>query len=101
MPEALDACHKVPAKQLAARVDLIIAIRGGWHDARCIPRSGPARRTPAGSQPGRLGFLNDISPDNLTTAIETLLQGDYVTESRLMLEARIFGGKADRAPSSP
>ena len=98
LPEALGACHKVPAKQLAAHVDLIIAI-GGDGTMLDASRGAALHSVPLlGVNRGRLGFLNDISPDNLSTAIETLLQGDYVSETRLMLEARIFGERGDRGP---
>lgn len=98
LPEALDACRKVRAKKLAAHVDLIIAI-GGDGTMLDASRGAALHGVPLlGVNRGRLGFLNDISPDNLSTAIETLLEGDYVAESRQMLEARIFGGKADRGP---
>lgn len=98
LPEALDACRKVPAKQLAAHVDLIIAI-GGDGTMLDASRGAALHGVPLlGVNRGRLGFLNDISPENLSTAIETLLRGDYVVESRLMLEARIFGKSTDKGP---
>ena len=98
LPEALDACQKVPAKQLTAHVDLIIAI-GGDGTMLDASRAAALHGVPLlGVNRGRLGFLNDISPENLSTAIETLLRGDYVVESRLMLEARIFGKSAEAGP---
>ena len=98
LPENFGACRMVPAKRLAAHVDLIIAI-GGDGTMLDAARGAALHGVPLlGVNRGRLGFLNDISPDNLSTAIETLLQGDYVAESRLMLEARIFGGSKDRGP---
>ena len=98
LPETFGTCQRVPAKRLAAQVDLIIAI-GGDGTMLDASRSAALHGVPLlGVNRGRLGFLNDISPENLSTAIETLLQGDYVTESRQMLEARIFGGSSDRGP---
>ena len=98
LPENFGACRTVPAKRLAAHVDLIIAI-GGDGTMLDASRGAALHGVPLlGVNRGRLGFLNDISPDNLSTAIETLLQGDYVAESRLMLEARIFGGPAAGGP---
>ncbi len=94
LPEAFGVCHKVPAKRLAAHVDLIIAI-GGDGTMLHASRGAALHGVPLlGVNRGRLGFLNDISPENLSNAIDTLLRGDYVTEKRLMLEARIFGGAA-------
>ena len=98
LPEAFGACQRVPARKLAAHVDLIIAI-GGDGTMLDASRGAALHGVPLlGVNRGRLGFLNDISPENLSKAIETLLQGDYVAESRQMLEARIFGGSTDRGP---
>ena len=98
LPKTSGACNRVPANQLAANVDLIIAI-GGDGTMLDASRGAALHGVPLlGVNRGRLGFLNDISPENLSTAIETLLQGDYVAESRQMLEARIFGGSTDRGP---
>ena len=98
LPDDFGARRTVPAQRLAAHVDLIIAI-GGDGTMLDASRGAALHGVPLlGVNRGRLGFLNDISPDNLSTAIETLLRGDYVAESRLMLEARIFGGTEDRGP---
>ena len=98
LPETFGTCQRVPARKLAAHVDLIIAI-GGDGTMLDASRGAALHGVPLlGVNRGRLGFLNDISPENLSTAIETLLQGDYVTESRQMLEARIFGGSTDHGP---
>ena len=95
LPEAFGACHRVPATKLAAHVDLIIAI-GGDGTMLDASRGAALHGVPLlGVNRGRLGFLNDISPGNLSTAIETLLQGDYVAESRQMLQATIFKGSED------
>ena len=96
LPAAFDACRRVPASKLAAHADLIIAI-GGDGTMLDASRGAALHGVPLlGVNRGRLGFLNDISPENLSTAIETLLQGDYVTESRQMLQARIFEGSKDK-----
>ena len=96
LPAAFDACRRVPASKLAAHVDLIIAI-GGDGTMLDASRGAALHGVPLlGVNRGRLGFLNDISPENLSPAIETLLQGDYVAESRLMLQARILEGSKDK-----
>ena len=97
-PAEFNACQSVPADRLAAHVDIIIAVGGDGtmlHAARGAALHGVPL---LGVNRGRLGFLTDISPENVNTAIETLLHGDYVTENRLMLEARISGGAADHGP---
>ncbi len=39
---------------------------------------------------GRLGFLTDISPDDINNQFHALLNGDFVEEHRFLLSARIF-----------
>lgn len=41
-----------------------------------------------GINTGRLGFLADVSPDNIDSALEALCQGDYVIEERKTLAVR-------------
>jgi NAD+ kinase len=39
---------------------------------------------------GRLGFLVDISPDNVLTRLNEMLSGKYISEERFLLEAKII-----------
>ena len=43
-----------------------------------------------GVNQGRLGFLTDISVDNMIETIGTILDGKYVTEERMLLEGRVL-----------
>jgi NAD+ kinase len=75
-----------------AQADLIIAIGG---DGTMLYASRAAREfgTPIlGINRGRLGFLADVTPDQMITSVEHVLKGDYTTDSRLMLEARLLRG---------
>jgi NAD+ kinase len=90
--DGTDAFHdvaRVPQKDLAERVDLLVAIGGDGtllHAARHVADRG----VPVlGVNRGRLGFLTDISPDQMTDAIDAILAGDYLADQRLMLEAQI------------
>ena len=40
---------------------------------------------------GNLGFLTDIQPSDLTFALNRILQGDFIEDKRIFLEARIEG----------
>jgi NAD+ kinase len=72
---------------LAAQADLMIAIGGDGtmlyagrlirdHD---VPLLGINR--------GRLGFLADVTPDEMLASVDHILNGDYSIESRLLLDA--------------
>ena len=80
------------AEDEIARADLVIAIGG---DGTMLYASRAAREfgTPIlGINRGRLGFLADVTPDQMITSVEHVLKGDYSTDSRLMLEARLLRG---------
>src|SRR5499427_873539 len=88
-PEGLTA---VAEKDIADRVDLMVAIGGDGtllHAARHVAE----RDVPLlGINRGRLGFLTDISPEHMFDAIDAILAGDYFAEKRLMLNAQIGDG---------
>ena len=41
---------------------------------------------------GRLGFLTDVTPQNLETEIDGVLSGRYLIESRFLLDVRVMRG---------
>jgi NAD+ kinase len=98
IPEALGATATLPPEELAAGVDLIVAVGGDGtmlHAARGAARHGVPL---LGVNLGRLGFLTDVTPEHMTETIDAMLSGDHITERRLLLEARICGGEADLGP---
>lgn len=44
---------------------------------------------------GRLGFLTDISPEELEASLDTILGGDFLEEERFLLDAHIYRGDQD------
>ena len=78
---------RVPEEGLAEKVELIIAVGG---DGTMLHASGIANKVDVpllGINRGRLGFLADITPNEMLTSIDSVLAGDYRSESRLMLKA--------------
>ncbi len=70
--------------------DLIIAIGG---DGTMLYASSLARETDTpilGINRGRLGFLADVTPDEMIVSVDHVLRGDYTTDSRLLLESRLL-----------
>jgi NAD+ kinase len=77
----------VPEARLAQQVELIIAVGG---DGTMLHASGIANKVDVpllGLNRGRLGFLADITPQEMIPSIDSVLAGDYRSESRLMLKA--------------
>lgn len=78
-----------PLDELGERCDLVIVVGGDGtllHAARALA----AHDVPlVGINLGRLGFLADVSPEEIGSVLERILEGEYKTDSRAMLEARI------------
>lgn len=76
--------------------DLVIAIGGDGtmiYASRLTRKSG----TPIlGINRGRLGFLADVTPEDMLTSVDHVLQGDYSTDSRLLLEACLRRSNGDQ-----
>jgi Predicted sugar kinase len=91
-----DTAHALPGagfktaerRVLGAESDLVIVI-GGDGTLLNAARSLADYRVPIlGVNLGRLGFLVDVSPDDLTQ-LGAILSGDYLEEERLLLHTRI------------
>lgn len=81
----------LPAAELGGRIDLMVAIGGDGNLLRAT-RCVAGHSVPLiGINRGRLGFLTDVKPDQMLAALDAVLDGDYLAENRLMLEARIVG----------
>lgn len=97
-PEDLPA-RLLTEDQLAVEADLIIAV-GGDGTMLYAAAVAHSRGVPLlGINRGRLGFLTDVSPDEMLPSIGQILEGNYSEESRLMLEATLIdqSGKRRRA----
>ena len=82
-------------KDQIAAADLVISIGG---DGTMLYASRMARETGTpilGINRGRLGFLADVTPDELISSVDSVLAGDYTTDSRLLLEARLHRSAGD------
>lgn len=86
---------RVPEEQLCDAADLVIAI-GGDGTMLYASRLARIRGTPIlGVNRGRLGFLADITPDEMIASVEHVLAGQYVKDSRLLLKARLRTAAGD------
>ncbi len=81
--------RRVPEEEIGGVSDLIIAVGG---DGTMLYAARLAREHDVpllGINRGRLGFLADVTPDEMLQSLEKILDGDYSRESRRMLDARI------------
>lgn len=80
---------RVPEEQLAARAGLVIAI-GGDGTMLYAARLVAQREVPLlGVNRGRLGFLTDVSPEDMLTRLDEVLSGKYAEDRRTLLEAHL------------
>jgi len=89
VPAELGKLPHVEDDALGKQVDMVIAI-GGDGTMLYAARRVAAQGVPLlGINRGRLGFLTDVTPDKSEQALTAILNGDYRSEQRTMLEARI------------
>ena len=85
-------------KSLGERCDLMIAVGGDGNILNAARVMAPFGVPILGINRGRLGFLADISPDELEARLGEVLSGDYTTEEHFLLEGVVSG--RDEVPSA-
>jgi len=76
--------------EIGRAVDLAIVL-GGDGTMLNIARTLSPRNIPlVGVNQGRLGFLTDLTLDNMQDSIAAMLEGKFVTEQRLLISARVL-----------
>ena len=82
----------MPREKIGEIVDLAIVI-GGDGSLLSAARTLVRHNTPViGINRGRLGFLTDVSPDELSEQVSAVLDGDYTRDSRFLLDAEVVRG---------
>ena len=76
---------------LARKADLAIVIGGDGTMLNIARTLAPRDVALVGVSQGRLGFLTDISVENMIGTIGAILDGKFVAEKRMLLEGRVRG----------
>ncbi len=91
------AVTRMDERELCEHADLVIAIGGDGtmlHASRLARESG----TPIlGINRGRLGFLADVTPDEMIASVEQVLNGNYTRDTRMLLEARLISDDGEES----
>ncbi len=93
LPEEIDrlrcAAVSVPAEEMAARADLLVALGGDGTVLRAMRLADRARAAVLGVNLGKLGFLAEVDVPDLAAALGAVADGHYELESRTALDATI------------
>ncbi len=79
--------------ELGREADLAIVIGGDGTMLNIARTFAPSDVALVGINQGRLGFLTDISLDTMFETITAILDGQYVTEERMLLESAVWSGE--------
>ena len=77
-------------------MDLIVSVGGDGTMLKSSKLASKHNVPITGINKGRLGFLTDINPDLVSAVLKEIIQGDYQTESRILLEVRILNNNKER-----
>tara|TARA_B100000700_G_scaffold319700_1_gene415453 strand:+ start:1340 stop:2224 length:885 start_codon:yes stop_codon:yes gene_type:complete len=77
-------------------MDLIVSIGGDGTMLKSAKLASKHNVPITGINKGRLGFLTDINPDLVSAAIKEIIQGDFQTESRILLDVKILNNNKER-----
>lgn len=80
-------------KYIIKNAQLLIAIGGDGTMLNCSRRYGSEGVPILGINLGQVGFLTDISPDEITSRLLEVIKGDFIEDKRFFLEASIEGKK--------
>ena len=84
-----DKVEVVDEATLSDTADLIVAVGG---DGTMLYAGALARKKDIpllGVNRGRLGFLADVTPDEMTSSLDQVLAGNYTRESRVLMRATL------------
>ncbi|MGK0673676.1 MAG: NAD(+) kinase [Halothiobacillaceae bacterium] len=79
--------------EIGQRSDLVIAVGGDGTLINAAHCFAPYGKPVLGINLGRLGFLVDISPDELSSRLDRILRGEYIAEERFLLCGRVLRGE--------
>ncbi|NQT25353.1 NAD(+)/NADH kinase [candidate division KSB1 bacterium] len=79
----------VPQSEFAKASDIVIAMGGDGTMLAAARQMGEIQKPLLGVNLGSLGFLADVSPDELFGRMEAMLAGKYFIEKRMTLQAQL------------
>ncbi|MGI5915744.1 MAG: NAD(+)/NADH kinase [Anaerolineae bacterium] len=87
-----DAEDEESLRIAAPDLDILITLGGDGTIVRAVRATAMAGVPILGVNLGRLGFLAEVEPSRVLDVLPALLQGEYIIEERMMLNARLRRG---------
>lgn len=84
----------LPVNEFSGKVDLGIVVGGDGSMLSGARKMAPSRIPILGINRGRLGFLTDISPDDIEERVRLVLDGEYKISRRSLLETSIHRNRS-------
>lgn len=82
-------------EEMAGRMDLAIVIGGDGSMLNVARMLSPHQVPLVGVNQGRLGFLTDLTLENMLESIAAMLEGKFIVEQRLLLSASVLRDGAE------
>ena len=93
-------CNREGIEKQKSNADFVLVL-GGDGTLLSVAREVAGTQMPVlGINLGTLGFLAEVEPNRMEEAIERLMNGDYLTEERMMLNATVIREGEEMALSS-
>lgn len=83
---------RVPEEMVVMDANLAIAIGGDGTMLGAVRIAAPQRVPVLGVNAGQLGFLTELTPEELPEYLPRVVAGDYTLESRMMISGQIVRG---------
>jgi len=80
---------------IGCSVDLAIVMGGDGTMLNIARMLSPCHVPMVGINQGRLGFLTDLTLDNMQDSIDAMLEGKFITEQRLLLSASVLRNEVE------
>jgi NAD+ kinase len=81
----------VVAREALGKLADLVMVLGGDGTMLSVARLVAPYRIPlVGINQGRLGFMTDVSVEDIDTVVPRMLGGDFVPEERILLQARVI-----------
>jgi NAD+ kinase len=90
-PDAINNCNfeKASRQEIGKLCDLVIVVGGDGTILNAVRSLAHAHVPLVGINVGRLGFLADISPEELEASLDDILNGSYREEQRFLLDMEV------------